>query len=472
MLTERAGLAKETSRHTPLALHRQIVGGVAPAGANMVAAVAQLGVAIARNAAAGVLDATHNILDGPAYFKQFRLIANAAGPPKIPSGNKSRKGWEKARSLIAGKKETSEADAAALERSSYAWIAMPALGSMALAGYGLVQEIMARNEPEQVGTADYVHMGSASLAFMIAGGLYGVGRKLKQHATATGAPGKLQRYATDFHSHAKLDVASSAAAVVEAAAHTTHTGVWAINTGVIAIAGYQAWRFWPARLKQPVGNAEYQDGHHNDHDHGHCGHVHLVPHELTDKGRQLLAGRRRKVAALAGVLATALGFGLAADASPADITPSAAPGATAQVPRSILPPGPPPDATHPPVNAKPLFECVTAVSGDSQWRIAHKRVLQSTKAAPRRSVVNAMTLLMAYENRSTNPAPDDIQPGQCIQTPSPSTTRNIYDAVMRSETRLGASLAQLNSHTTYADMLQSHDSQREIRFALAAVASE
>jgi hypothetical protein len=472
MLTERAGLAKETSRHTPQALHRQIVGGVALAGANMVAAVSQLGVAVARNAAAGVLDATHNILDGPAYFKQFRLIAHATGTPKTPSRNKSVKRWEKARSLIAGKKETSEADAAALERSSYAWIAAPALGAMALAGYGLVQEVMARNEPEQVGTADYVHIGSAGLALMIAGGLYGAGRKLKQHVASTDAPGRLQRYAADFHSHAKLDVASSAAAVVEAVAHTTHTGVWAINTGVMAIAGYQAWRFWPSRLKQPTGDAEYQDGHHHDHD--HCGHVHLVPHELTDKGRQLLTGRRRKVAALTGVLATVLGFGLAADASPADTTPSAASGATAQAPRSILPPGPPPNTPNPPVKARPLFECVTAVSGDSQWRIAHKRVSQSTDAVPSRRATNAMTLLMAYENRNTNPAPDNIQPGQCIQTPTPSTARNIYDAVMRSEaseTKLGVSLAQLNSHTTYADILQSHDSQREIRFALAAVAS-
>lgn len=250
---------------------------------NAAVGVPELGMAILRKAAVGAFDSLHNLLDVLGYIKQLRLIDMYSPAGKTAVDTTSR--FKMISSLKKWATQSAANDEAKLEKSSFTWIALPSIGAAALAGAGLVNEIIGSDKQDTVRLADIAHLGATGAALALAGGLVHAGARMSGRLNEMDNPHpNLARHVHNFYSHAKLDVASSGAAVIEAIAHMAGSGVWAINVAVMGIAGYQAWRFWPSRVVTSHSSAP-----HTDHQHGHdCNHIHLVSSEAIDTSTAML----------------------------------------------------------------------------------------------------------------------------------------------------------------------------------------
>lgn len=240
-------------------------------------------------APAAALDGAHNVLDTPGYLKQLRLIAHSTPEGERVFNTDSRFAWwSRFKSWIAGAGNEQKPDMEKLEKSSFRWISLPAIGAAALAAGGVVREMTHSTADSGISFWDLLHLGAAGGALGLAGTLTLAGIRMARRARAMPANPDLQRHVGNFYSHAKLDLFSSGAAVVEALAHLAGIGpaILAIDLGIIAIAGAQAWKFRPSQAGKPVGRQEHKHHEHGDHD--GCDHRHLVSHDAMEKATALL----------------------------------------------------------------------------------------------------------------------------------------------------------------------------------------
>lgn len=84
--------------------------------------------------------------------------------------------------------------------------------------------------------------------------------------------------------------------------------------------------------------------------------------------------------------------------------------ATNSVPAAVQPDGE--------VLPEPVMECVTAQSGDSQWSLSERRVLEVTGSVPSETLTYHVGALTASLNDKTHPDPSVIYPGDCLKMPS------------------------------------------------------
>lgn len=272
LLINESGIRPQQEGHRPLATSRHRILALG----NAAVAMPEFAAATLRQAGAGAWDALHNAFDVMGYLKQLRLIRLASGEAEESTTAASEfTAWSRLKNWLL---QTKEVDEAKLEKASFAWISLPAIGAAAIAGAGIVRELQGGGEYSSLDWADWAHLGAAGGALALAFGLWRTGSGMKQKLQTLRSPSSnLIRHVENFRSHAKLDAASSGVALAEAVAHSTGHGTLLINAATLALAGYQTWRFWPSRVsKQSHAYA------HQHHDHDDCGHLHLVPAEIAD----------------------------------------------------------------------------------------------------------------------------------------------------------------------------------------------
>ncbi|HJQ09325.1 MAG TPA: hypothetical protein VJ836_07645 [Candidatus Saccharimonadales bacterium] len=466
-------------------------------------AVPEFAVAVVRKAGVAAMDSLHNWFDFLGYLKQLRLIVMASPEGQEAFNTGSRfKMWGNIKQWLA---QSNINDETKLEKSSFALISLPAIGAAALAGAGLVGEIAGSSDNNGVDLADMAHLGAAGAALTLAGALMHTGRRMVRKVEQTDSPNSnLARHANNFYAHAKLDATSSGAAVAESLIHMAGSGVWAVNLAVLAISGYQVWRFWPSRAGRQEPHAhesEHEHGHHHD----ECNHAHLVSHETIDiaaaglrrvkaigsvavhgiaitgdrvksvieRGRSWLGRMRYKPAhsherphapsrlrSAMGLGATALALvgglisGDTQSKNAVHATPDVVGGPAAVDIQPDNPITPPP----PTVKLPSTTECVTVKAGDSQWKIVERRVAKATGKRPSVSATNVIAMFTAIKNKVSNPQPGTIYAGDCLQVPTYAATQELYDALGQprtSDPRLAASLKTFNEQRNIQEVLDN-----------------
>jgi hypothetical protein len=481
-------------------------GELALAFGNAVVSVPEFAVAVARKAGVAAMDSLHNWFDFLGYLKQLRLIAMSSPENQKTFNTDSRfKMWSDVKKWFT---QANADDEAKLEKSSFALISLPAIGAAALAGVGLINELAGSSEDDVAGLADIAHLGAASAALALAGGLMHAGsRMVRKAAQADNPHPNLIRHTNNFYTHAKLDAASSGAAVAESLVHIGGNGIWAINAGVLAISGYQVWRFWPSRAgKQAphVHEHEDEDEHeHEGHQHGSCSHAHVISHEtidfvavglrkikmmggaamrgfgaMSERGKSLFKpGHRRpaspeqrqarkqerqgtlsrlRLAAGVGTMALAVVGGLLSgetqnkDTVPLVPDTTSSPATHTQPEYPITPPVP--------KSPKPTTECATVKPGDSQWKIVERHIGEATGKYPSASATNAITMFTAIKNMVDHPQPDTIHAGDCLRVPTYEALQVLNRAIEQpqvSDPQLVTDLKTFNQRRTLQEVLAS-----------------
>jgi hypothetical protein len=137
-------------------------------------------------------------------------------------------------------------------------------------------------------------------------------------------------------------------------------------------------------------------------------------------------GKRFRLRAAAAGSAAMIGI-LAGDAKQQDSV--CAQQAAERLPASQ--PNESPSAPQDQYHSEPLTECVMVAKGDSQWSLAEKRIREVTGKKTNAAITNVVTTISIASNKTSNPNPRLIYPGQCLQMPMPSTIKNIYEALTR-----------------------------------------
>lgn len=450
-------------------------GDWALAAGNAGVSIPEFAVAVARKAGVAAMDSLHNWFDFLGYLKQLRLITMASADGQQSLNTDSRfKMWGSVKKWLA---QSNASDEAKLEKSSFALISVPAIGAAALAGAGLVSEAMGTGERGGVGWADVAHLGAAGAALALAGGLMHAGKRMTRMVGAIEKPSpSLVRHVHNFYSHAKLDAASSGAAVAESLVHMGGSGIWAVNLGVLAISGYQVWRFWPSRAGGQTSHSHAEGHNHaSGHEHGHthsddsCGHAHLVSHtaiEASAARLRRLKGLRGKRIAMGLGAATAMLLGGLVPAQPSGTganTPHAAPenlpGASAPSSAATLPERPALPTNKPPApKPTPTTECMTIKPGDSQWNIIERRIAKTTGTRPSTATTNAITMFTVLKNKEAHQNPDRLLAGSCLQVPTRAAVQVLYDAIESpdaSNRKMGTLLHTFNKAQDIEEVLGS-----------------
>jgi hypothetical protein len=247
-----------------------------------------------------------------------------------------------------------------------------------------------------------VYVAGASLALntlMFAGLRRGIQRRKRQNGNA-----ELSHAEEDLKKHFLFsDMPSAALALVGATAHKY--GVTDLEqTAAMASGVLSAYVFRPTKA-----NLRHNHSHFGEQEAAsHTDHI----HEPIPRQAKKRMPRRRLRAVLAGFMAITLAGGLAASGQSDDTAER--PGL--QQPAAVQPESlPSSEELLPP---RPVTECVTVAYGDSQWRLAERRIKEVTGQRADSAVTHEITRITSLENRETNPNPHLIYPGQCLRMPT------------------------------------------------------
>lgn len=111
--------------------------------------------------------------------------------------------------------------------------------------------------------------------------------------------------------------------------------------------------------------------------------------------------------------------------------------------------------SHEPTEVPALTECVLPERGDSISGMAAQRAKRVTNGVARNSLINAVTIIAGFESRATYSDIETIQPGICVQMPTPRTILAIHQATLNPGQHPGISegVTSINNHSTLASAL-------------------
>ncbi|HET7302569.1 MAG TPA: hypothetical protein VFI74_04530 [Candidatus Saccharimonadales bacterium] len=187
-----------------------------------------------------MLDGVHNLAD-ISYIRQLTAIRRHARGQEDNTPQPSQEERRKHR------------------RNTYRLMSWTALGAAGMSGYGTFESLQGE-EPMRFDVLSYGHLGTTMASLALSGALVWVGGKM-QRAARNSDNLELTKDIDDFYVHAKLDLGSSAAAVVGAGVQTTGHGLIDHVAGM-ALGMYQAARFWPSDANLERGLVHSHSGAH------------------------------------------------------------------------------------------------------------------------------------------------------------------------------------------------------------------
>lgn len=121
----------------------------------------------------------------------------------------------------------------------------------------------------------------------------------------------------------------------------------------------------------------------------------------------------------------------------------------------------------------PIMDCEVIQPGDSQWKIAKKRLTIATGDAPNAAATNAVMLIAAHANKATLSSPHTINPGDCLWVPTLEATQKIDEAVdagPHSGSRIAVDIETINSYSTIHSAIEDNEAFNRLSTELSSVA--